>query len=54
MIDAVTSANTSKADTAGSTLAGDLDSFLLLLTTQLQHQDPLSPLELPTATTVLI
>ncbi|MBO34194.1 MAG: flagellar hook capping protein [Rhodospirillaceae bacterium] len=45
MIDAVTSANTSKADTAGSTLAGDLDSFLLLLTTQLQHQDPLSPLE---------
>ena len=28
-----------------NTLAGDFDSFLLLLTTQLQNQDPLSPLE---------
>lgn len=35
----------SKADAAKTKLAGDLDSFLLLLTTQLQHQDPLSPLE---------
>ena len=30
---------------AKSTLAADFDAFLLLLTTQLKHQDPLSPLE---------
>lgn len=35
----------SKATKDASSLAGDLDSFLLLLTTQLQNQDPLSPLE---------
>lgn len=45
MIDSVAAASTSKATSAGTSLAGDLDSFLLLLTTQLQHQDPLSPLE---------
>lgn len=38
-------ASNSKADSSGVKLAGDLDSFLLLLTTQLKHQDPLSPLE---------
>ena len=31
------------SNTAGSTLKGDLDSFLRLLTTQLKHQDPLQP-----------
>lgn len=30
---------------AKSMLASDFDAFLLLLTTQLKHQDPLSPLE---------
>jgi flagellar basal-body rod modification protein FlgD len=49
MVDAVTALNQnpveSKAASAASGLAGDLDSFLLLLTTQLQNQDPLSPLE---------
>ena len=34
-----------KSDKNGASLAADLDSFLLLLTTQLKHQDPLSPLE---------
>jgi len=37
-----TEAQTTKAK---STLAADFDAFLLLLTTQLKHQDPLSPLE---------
>ena len=49
MVDAVTALNQtpveSKAEQSANTLAGDLDSFLLLLTTQLQNQDPLSPLE---------
>jgi flagellar basal-body rod modification protein FlgD len=35
-------ARTEKAKTS---LAADFDAFLLLLTTQLKHQDPLSPLE---------
>src|SRR5262249_10208809 len=30
---------------AASQLAGNFDEFLKLLTTQLQHQDPLSPLD---------
>lgn len=30
---------------AKSKIAGDLDAFLLMLTTQLQNQDPLSPME---------
>ncbi len=46
MVDAVAAATgQSQAKQAGTTLAADLDAFLLLLTTQLQHQDPLSPLE---------
>ena len=49
MVDATsaigTAAELSKAQTDKTTLAGDLDAFLLLLTTQLQNQDPLSPLE---------
>jgi flagellar basal-body rod modification protein FlgD len=35
----------SKSEGARFQLAEDLDAFLLLLTTQLKHQDPLSPLE---------
>ncbi len=34
-----------KSAQASSKLAADMDSFLLLLTTQLKNQDPLSPLE---------
>ncbi|RMF10906.1 MAG: flagellar hook assembly protein FlgD [Alphaproteobacteria bacterium] len=35
----------SKADGAASALAQDFDTFLALLTTQLQYQDPLEPLD---------
>ncbi len=47
MIDPVvaTTLAETKAQKASSKLATDMDSFLLLLTTQLKNQDPLSPLE---------
>src|SRR5258708_25414914 len=35
----------SLTSTAGSTLAGNFQTFLTLLTTQLQYQNPLDPLE---------
>src|SRR6266852_4828581 len=35
----------SLTSTTGSTLAGNFQTFLTLLTTQLQNQDPLSPLD---------
>lgn len=35
----------SKAVKSSATLAQNFDNFLVLLTTQLQHQDPLAPLE---------
>lgn len=35
----------SGADAAGKSLAKDFDNFLILLTTQLQNQDPLEPLD---------
>jgi len=40
-----TAATTSASATAKTTLAQNYDSFLKLLTTQLQHQDPLSPMD---------
>jgi flagellar basal-body rod modification protein FlgD len=43
-----TSASTTGATASSTTLgniAGNFDTFLTLLTTQLQHQDPLSPLD---------
>jgi len=39
------SANAGTNPTASSQLAGNFNQFLKLLTTQLQHQDPLSPLD---------
>ena len=47
MVDAVDSATgaQTKSQAAKTTLASDFDAFLLLLTTQLKHQDPLSPIE---------
>ncbi|MEA2885420.1 MAG: flagellar basal-body rod modification protein FlgD, partial [Bradyrhizobium sp.] len=35
----------SLTSTAGSTLAGNFQTFLTLLTTQLQNQNPLDPLD---------
>src|SRR3546814_17535249 len=35
----------SKSDSSFSKLTGDLNNFLTLLTTQLQFQDPMSPLD---------
>src|ERR1700675_2201733 len=46
---ATATSNTSTAQAAGAVgsqqLAGNFDTFLKLLTTQLQNQDPLSPLD---------
>lgn len=40
-----TGASTSAANTAGKSLADNFDTFLTLLTKQLQNQDPLSPMD---------
>jgi flagellar basal-body rod modification protein FlgD len=39
------SSNSSPSSTTGSTLAGNFQTFLTLLTTQLQNQNPLDPLD---------
>lgn len=44
-INANQSATESKADASAASLAQDFDTFLSLLTTQLQYQDPLDPLD---------
>lgn len=38
-------ANTTKSGIAGKALAQNFDTFLTMLTTQLKHQDPLSPMD---------
>ena len=45
MVESIGTVTETGASKARTTLAGDMDAFLLLLTTQLQNQDPLSPLE---------
>ncbi|MGJ4891912.1 flagellar hook assembly protein FlgD [Bradyrhizobium sp. HKCCYLR20261] len=40
-----TGSNSSLGSTAGSTIAGNFQTFLTLLTTQLQNQNPLDPLD---------
>lgn len=60
MADAVTgiggsaAAGASKAETDRQKLADDLDDFMTLLTTQLQHQDPLDPMDANEFTTQLV
>lgn len=44
----------SKAEQSGSKLAGDFDQFLQLLTTQLQYQDPTSPMDTTEFTNQLV
>ncbi|MEZ5825176.1 MAG: flagellar hook capping FlgD N-terminal domain-containing protein [Geminicoccaceae bacterium] len=43
-----------KAQKSGDTLAGDFETFLSLLTTQLQQQDPLSPMDAEKFTSQLV
>lgn len=46
MVDAVTTSAASSRISSGSTmLAGNFETFLMLLTTQLKNQDPLSPVD---------
>ncbi len=45
MVEAIGTEALTDSGKARATLASDMDSFLLLLTTQLKNQDPLSPLE---------
>lgn len=48
------SASTSRADKDAQKLADDLDDFMTLLTTQLQHQDPLDPMDATEFTSQLV
>jgi flagellar basal-body rod modification protein FlgD len=49
-----TPTSNSAASAAGSKLAGDFDQFLKLLTTQLQYQDPTSPMDTTEFTNQLV
>ncbi|MFV0627343.1 MAG: flagellar hook assembly protein FlgD [Alphaproteobacteria bacterium] len=46
--------NTSATDSATSTLSADMNTFLKLLTTQLQYQDPLDPMDTAEFTNQLV
>ena len=56
MSGSITSAATASnnAVTASTRLGGDLNTFLTLLTTQLQNQDPTSPLDTNQMTNQLV
>jgi len=59
MADAISAASsnaaaTSRADKDAQKLADDLDDFMVLLTTQLQHQDPLDPMDATEFTSQLV
>lgn len=49
-----TTSTTSASTTSGTQLNQDFDDFLLLLTTQLQNQDPLSPMDTSEFTNQLV
>ena len=49
-----TTSGTEKAAKSTDTLAGDFETFLSLLTTQLQQQDPLSPMDAEKFTSQLV
>ncbi len=51
---ATTSTTASSTDAAQQQIAGTLDSFLRMLTTQLQNQDPISPMETTEFTNQLV
>lgn len=51
---ASTSSTTASAVTGSSTIAGNFNTFLQLLTTQLKNQDPLSPLDTNQFTSQLV
>ena len=54
-VNATTGTTASQATTTGkSSLSGNFDTFLSLLTTQLQNQDPLSPMDTETFTSQLV
>lgn len=50
----VTAVTSSQTTTARQTLAGNFDTFLKLLTTQLKQQDPLQPMDATTYTSQLV
>lgn len=52
----ISSINTNSATTGGAsqTLSADMDTFLTLLTTQMQHQDPLDPMDTAEYTNQLV
>lgn len=53
-LSAIASGTQAAAANASNKLAGDFDAFLLLLTTQLKNQDPLSPLDTTEFTNQLV
>lgn len=53
-LNSTSTAGTGKAARSSNTLAGDFDTFLSLLTTQLQQQDPLSPMDAEKFTSQLV
>ena len=52
----ISSLNTSSTTTSGSsqTLSADMNTFLTMLTTQLQYQDPLEPMDASEYTNQLV